>query len=119
MSAARAGAVHRTRGCAREGARAHLRHPAVRRSQSQLFSAARPQYPLWKYAPERLARCALFSEKALPSSVEEAMEEFGHVDFSAVPMANEDPMRAGWSPSSGVVESDGQVQLFCIVAHSR
>ena len=37
------------------------------------------------------------------------MEEFGHVDFSAVPMANEDPMRAGWSPSSGVVESDEQV----------
>ena len=91
----------------------------MRRSQSQLFSAARPQYPLRKYAPERLARCARFSEKALPSSVEEAMEEFGHVDFSAVPMANEDPMRAGWSPSSGVVESDGQVQLFCVVAHSR
>jgi hypothetical protein len=55
----------------------------------------------------------------LPSSVEEAMEEFGHVDFSAVPMANEDPMRAGWSPSSGVVESDEQVQLFCVVAHSH
>ena len=47
------------------------------------------------------------------------MEEFGHVDFSAVPMANGDPMRAGWSPSSGVVESDEQVQLFCVVAHSR
>jgi hypothetical protein len=43
------------------------------------------------------------------SSVEEAAEEFGNVDFSAVPMPNEDPMRAGWSASSGVVESDEQV----------
>jgi hypothetical protein len=105
---------------AREKAHGHIcdiRRCAVRnRSCSQRRAHSNP---LRKYAPERLARCALFSEKALPSSVEEAMEEFGHVDFSAVPMANEDPMRAGWSPSSGVVESDGQVQLFCVVAHSR